>query len=184
MAAPTIAVLVGSLRKASFTRKVAHALEPFAPELSFVEIELGNLPLYNEDLDHTSPPGEWSVFRDRIREADGYLIATPEYNRSIPGVLKNALDVGSRPAGKNAFAGQKPGAVVSVSPYSMGGFGANHHVRQVLTYLDIVTLQQPEMYVKDAGKLFDGDGKLTDDDAKKLFAKFGKAFTAWVKRQR
>ena len=180
MAGPSIAVLVGSLRKESLTRKVARALQPFMPELAFVDLELGNLPLYNEDLEG-SPPKEWTVFRDRLREANGYLFATPEYNRSMTGALKNALDVGSRPGGKSSFAGRKPGAVVSVSPSSMGGFGANHHVRQALTFLDIATLQQPEMYVKEAGKILDADGNLTPD-AKKLFAKFGEAFTAWVKQ--
>lgn len=177
-----IAVLVGSLRKDSWTRKVARALEPFMPAHTFEHVELGDLPLYNQDLETEPPPAAWTRFRDQVRAADGYLFATPEYNRTIPGALKNALDVGSRPPGKSAFAGTKPGAVVSVAPGLIGGFGANHHLRQALVFLDVAVLQQPEMYVNNAAKLFDEHGGLADDGAKKLFEKFGAAFTAWTKR--
>src|SRR4051812_27555704 len=118
-----IAVLVGSLRKDSWTRKVARALEPFMAGHTFEHIELGDLPLYNQDLETETPPAAWTRFRDQLRAADAYLFATPEYNRSIPGALKNAVDVGSRPPGKSAFAGGKPGAVVSVAPGMIGGFG-------------------------------------------------------------
>lgn len=174
-----IAVLVGSLRKDSFTRKVAHAIAELTPGLAFHEVALGDLPLYNQDLD-TAPPEAWAKFRDQLRAADGYLFATPEYNRSISGVLKNAIDVASRPYGQSSFGSHKPGAVISVSPGALGAFGANHHLRQSLVFLDVIVLGQPEMYINNAGKLFGDDGKLANDDIKKLLTKFGEAFTAWV----
>ena len=124
-----VAVLVGSLRKDSFTRKVANAVVELAPDSLRLEIvEVGNLALYNQDLE-ARPPRDWVGFRDRIRGADGVVFATPEYNRSIPGVLKNAVDVGSRPYGKSVWM-RKPTAIISVSPGALGGFGANHHLRQ------------------------------------------------------
>jgi chromate reductase len=181
MPAPKIAVLVGSLRKDSVTRKVVRAIEPLAPDLSFTEVEIGDLPLYNQDLEVEPPPAAWARFRGQLNDAVGYLFATPEYNRSIPGALKNAIDVASRPYGKSAFGEGKPGAVISVSPGAIGGFGANHHVRQSLVSLDLAMMQAPEMYVNNAFKLFDGDGKLADEAAKGLFTKFGATFTSWVK---
>lgn len=180
--AKNIALLVGSLRKDSISRKVAHALLPFAPDLSFTEVAIGALPLYNQDLEVVPPPAEWAAFRDQLRAADGYLFVTPEYNRTIPGALKNAIDVGSRPYGQSAFGGNKPAAVVSVSPGLIGGFGANHHLRQSLVFLDLSVLAQPEMYVNNAGKLVDAGGQVTDEGAKALFGKFGKAFTALIAR--
>jgi chromate reductase len=175
----TIAVLVGSLRKGSFTRKVATAIAELTPSLQFTQIEIGHLPHYNQDLDPDASPAEWVAFRDQIRPMDGLLFTTPEYNRSVPGVLKNAIDVGSRPYGKSVFAG-KPGAVVSVSPGALGGFGANHHLRQSLVFLDVHPLAQPEMYVNNVAKAFDEHGKLVNDDLRALLTKFGVAFTAWV----
>ena len=176
----TIALLVGSLRKDSYTRKVAETLAQFAPALAFHPIEIGHLPHYNQDLDPDRPPAEWVAFRDQVRPLDGVLFATPEYNRSVPGVLKNAIDVGSRPYGHSVWSG-KPGAVVSVSPGAIGGFGANHHLRQMLAFLDVPCLQQPEMYVNNAAKLFDDQGKLAEAP-RKLFETFGAAFTRWVER--
>jgi chromate reductase len=175
----SIAVLVGSLRKESHTRKIARAVESVTPGLAFTHVEIGDLALYNEDLD-TSPPASWTTLRAALGKADGYLFATPEYNRSIPGVLKNAVDVGSRPGGKSSFGSKKPAAIISVTPYSLGGFGANHHLRQALAYLDLAVLAQPEMYISNAGKLLDADGGFTSDDTKQLFTRFGAAFTAWV----
>ena len=176
--ARTIALLVGSLRKDSFTRKVAHAIVAVTPKLAFQHIDISKLSPYNQDLDATPPPADWVALRDAIRPLDGVLFATPEYNRSVPGLLKNAIDVGSRPYGHSVFAG-KPGAVVSVSPGSLGGFGANHHLRQMLVFLDVPCLQQPEMYINNASKIFDDDGKPTDA-LSALFTTFGAAFTAWV----
>ena len=180
--ARNVAVLVGSLRKESFTRKVANAIAELAPaELALEQLAIGNLPLYNQDLDTGSPPGEWQQLRDRVRRADGVLFATPEYNRSVPGLLKNAIDIASRPYGKSAWAG-KPCAVVSVSPGAIGGFGANHHLRQMLVFLDMPALQQPEMYINNADKLFDSQGKLVNDGMRDLFTKFGAAFAHWIER--
>ena len=150
-----VAVLVGSLRKDSINRKVAKALVEVAPEglkLSFVDI--GQLPIYNQDGDE-KPPAEWTAFRERISAVDAVLFVTPEYNRSVPAVLKNAIDVGSRPCGKNAWSG-KPGAIVSASPGGIGGFGANHHLRQSLVFLNVPAMAQPEAYIGGADKLFGG----------------------------
>ena len=178
-----VAVIVGSLRKESFTRKIANALAEVAPkELHLEQLEIGSLPLYNQDLEKPSPPGEWQRFRDQVRHSDAVLFATPEYNRSVPGVLKNAIDVGSRPYGKSAWA-HKPCAVVSVSPGNLGGFGANHHLRQMLVFLDMPAMQQPELYVNGADKLFDAQGTLVNDNMREMLAKFGAAFERWIERQ-
>jgi chromate reductase len=179
MARKKIAVIVGSLRKESFNRKMAKALMALAPaSLDCELVEIGGLPLYNQDLDE-SPPAAWTTLRERIRRSDGVLFVTPEYNRSVPGVLKNALDVGSRPYGKNAWAG-KPGAVVSVSPGAIGGFGANHHLRQSLVFLDVPAMQQPEAYVGHAADLFDEAGSLSSESTREFAAAFMAAFAAWV----
>jgi chromate reductase, NAD(P)H dehydrogenase (quinone) len=175
-----VVVLVGSLRKDSFTRKVANALIALAPPSMRMEIvPIGDLPHYNQDDETETPPPAWVNFRERVRRADAVLFTTPEYNRSVPGVLKNAIDVGSRPYGKSAFSG-KPAAVVSVSPGALAGFGAHHHLRQSLVFLDMPTLQQPEMYIGNAGTLFDASGALTKDSTREFFGKFLMAFGAWI----
>jgi chromate reductase len=177
-----IAVLVGSLRKASWTRKVANAMIELAPaSLQFEHVEIGALPHYNQDLETDSPPAEWVAFRDRVRPVDGVLFATPEYNRSVPGVLKNAIDVGSRPYGKSVFSG-KPAGVISVTPGALGAFGANHALRQSLVFLDMPAMQQPEAYINQAATLFDGDGKLASDKTREFFTKYMAAFASWVER--
>ena len=174
-----VAVLVGSLRKASLNRRTAKALAELAPPSLKLDIaEIGDLALYDEDAED-SPPAAWTRFRTRIKAADAVLFVTPEYNRSVPGVLKNALDVGSRPYGRNVWSG-KPGAVVSVSPGAMGAFGANHHLRQSLVFLDVPAMAQPEAYVGGAEKLFDADGKLVDDGTRKFLGRFMEAFAAWI----
>jgi chromate reductase, NAD(P)H dehydrogenase (quinone) len=174
-----VAVVVGSLRKDSINRKLARALMELAPsslELGFAEI--GELSPYNQDLD-AAPPAAWTIFRDDIRAADAVLFVTPEYNRSVPGVLKNALDIGSRPYGHSVWKG-KPAAVVSASPGAYGGFGANHHLRQSLMFLDMPAMQQPEAYLKSADKLFDAEGKLADEDTRKFLLGFMQSFAAWA----
>ena len=177
-----IAVLVGSLRKGSFNRKLAKALIEVAPAPLQLEIvEIGELPLYNADYEESNMPPAITAFRDRMRRAQGVLFVTPEYNRSVSGVLKNAIDVGSRPYGKSVWTG-KPGAVVSVSTGAMGGFGANHHLRQSCVFLDIPMLQQPEAYIGGADKLFDEAGKLTNDSTRQFLANFMHAYAAWVER--
>lgn len=174
-----VAVLVGSLRSGSYNRALARALEGVAPPtLRLQEVEIGNLEIYNEDLDQREP-ASWLTFRQRIRAADALLFVTPEYNRSIPGALKNALDVGSRPYGQSAWEG-KPGAVVSASPSSIGGFGANHHLRQALVFLNVPVLQQPEAYIGHVDKLFDDRGALTSQSTRHFLAQFMSRFDAWV----
>jgi chromate reductase len=181
MATRKIAVLVGSLRKESFTRKVAKALMLLAPPTLDMEIvEIGQLPLYNEDDDTGNPPATFTEFRNRIRDVDGVLFCTPEYNRSIPGVLKNAIDVGSRPYGQAVWNG-KPCAVVSVSPGAIGGFGANHHLRQCLPFLNMPCMPAPEAYVGGVAAKFNGD-QLADDSTRKFLQTFVDAFATWVER--
>ncbi len=178
-----VAVIVGSLRKESFTRKVALALAALVPgSLELEVVEIRQLELYDQDLED-NPPATWLAFRDRLRRADAVLFATPEYNRSVPGALKNAIDVGSRPYGKSAWQG-KPGAVISVSPGAIGGFGANHHLRQSLVFLDVPVLQQPEAYIGGAAKLFDATGALTSTSTRDFLISFGEAFARWIERTR
>lgn len=179
-----IAVLVGSLRKESFNRKVADAIAASKPaNLEFEQVPIGDLPFYNEDLETASPPPQWTAFRDRIRAADGVLFVTPEYNRSVPGVLKNAIDVGSRPYGKSVFDG-KPAGVVSVSLGPISGFGANHHLRQSLVFLNMPVLQQPEVYIGNAATLFDKDTGALNESTRKFLGTFVDAFGKWVDRIR
>lgn len=181
MASKTIAVLVGSLRKDSYTRRVARSLIELAPAgLELTIVELRELPLYNEDDETATPPAAFTAFRDAIRQADGILFCTPEYNRSVPGALKNAIDVGSRPYGKAAFA-DKPCAIVSVSPGALGGFGANHHLRQMLPFLNMPTMPAPEAYVGGVASKYEG-AQLIDESSRAFFQKFMVAFEAWVRQ--
>jgi chromate reductase len=176
-----VAVVVGSLRKDSFNRKLAKALAAMAPASLALEIvELGQLPLYNQDDDAAPPPASVE-FKQRIAAADAVLFVTPEYNRSVPGVLKNAIDIASRPYGKSAWDG-KPAAVITVSPGAIGGFGANHHLRQSLVFLNMPTLQQPEAYIGGAGDLFDDAGNLKKPETKQFLDKILTAFAAWIER--
>ena len=176
-----IALVVGSLRKDSWNRKIADEVVRLAPEdLKMEFVEIGQLPLYNQDLDPDRPPKPWVDFRDRMRRLDGVLFATPEYNRSVPGALKNAIDVGSRPYGKSVFSG-KPAAIASVSPGQIGGFGANHHLRQCCVFLDMPCMQQPEVYVSHADKLLDENGKVVEK-SRDFLKKFMDAYATWVER--
>ena len=177
-----VALIVGSLRKESYTRKIANAVVELAPaSLRFERVEIGNLPLYNEDLDHGSPPQAWAEFRDRVRGLDAVLFATPEYNRSIPGALKNALDVGSRPYGKSVWSG-KPSAIISVSPSSIAAFGANHHLRQCLVFLDMPCMQQPEAYISKVTELLDDKGLVKSSGTRDFLQKVATAFGDWIER--
>ncbi len=174
-----VAVLVGSLRKDSFNRKIALALADLAKDkLDLQIVEIGGLSFFNQDLE-AAPPADWVAFRDKIRAADAVLFVTPEYNRSVPGALKNAIDVGSRPYGHSVFSG-KPAAVISSSPGALGGFGANHHLRQSLAFLNMPALQQPEAYLGGVGDWFDETGKLTNESARGFLAKFADAFAGWI----
>lgn len=177
-----VAVLIGSLRKDSLNRKMANALMAMAPAgLALSEVTIGDLALYNSDLDNETPPAAWKTFRQRIAAADAVLFVTPEYNRSVPGALKNAIDVGSRPYGSSVWSG-KPGAVISVSPGAIGGFGANHHLRQSFVFLNILPLQQPEAYIGNAGKLFAADGGIAVPETHEFMKKYLDAFAKWVDR--
>ncbi len=175
-----IAVFVGSLRQESFNRKMAMALMKVSPDSLELEIvEIGELPLYNQDLDGDDPPAVWTQFRERVRKYDGVLFVTPEYNRSVPGVIKNAIDVGSRPYGKSVWGG-KPGAVMSVSTGAIGGFGASHHLRQSLVFINVPTMQQPEAYIGHAADLFDENGDLANDITREFITKYLQKFAEWV----
>jgi chromate reductase, NAD(P)H dehydrogenase (quinone) len=180
-----VAVLVGSLRRGSFSRKVARAAIALAPNSLAMEIvEIGDLLLYNEDLeDAPAKPSSWLTFRDRIRGVDGVLFVTPEYNRSVRGVLKNALDVGSRPRVESVWS-RKSCAVISVSLGALGGFGANHHLRQSFVFLDMPAMQQPEAYIGNAPSLFDGHGALTNEKTREFIQKIVTAFEQWIRTHR
>lgn len=175
--------IVGSLRRQSFSRRLAVALGSVAPAaLKLALVPIGGLPLYNQD-DDTEPPAPWREFRERIRRADAVLFVTPEYNRSVPGVLKNAIDVGSRPYGQSAWNG-KPCAVASCSPGSQGAFGANHHLRQSLVFLNMPVMQQPEAYIGGIDKLVDEQGTFTNDSTRDFCRKFMESFHRWIESLR
>jgi len=176
-----VAVIVGSLREASLSRKIALALGRMAPEnLKLDIVEIGNLPFYNEDLE-AEAPAEWTAFRETIKAADAVLFVTPEYNRSFPGALKNAIDVGSRPYGQAVWSG-KPVAVASTSMGALGGFGANHHLRQSLSFFDMPLLQQPEAYFGATHTYFDEAGEVQVESTRALMKTFIDAFGAWVEK--
>lgn len=176
-----IAIVVGSLRKDSFNRKVANELIRIQPASLDMEIvEIGDLQHYNEDLDNENPPATWQRFREQIKAVDGVLFVTPEYNRTIPGVLKNAIDVGSRPYGQNAWE-RKPAAIISTTPGPYGAFGANHALRQPLVFLDVPTMQQPEAYLANIHESFGANGLLTERTASFL-QNFLDAYAQWVEK--
>lgn len=181
MGAIKVAVLVGSLRKGSFNRRLAHAVERLAPaELSFQHVRIDNLPLYNQDFDHDYP-AVCRELKDQIKAVDALLFVTPEYNRSIPGVLKNAIDIASRPYGTNAFAG-KPGAVIGISVGATGTALAQQHLRNVLAYLDVPLLGQPEVFIKFTEGLIDEDGNIHAEGTRKFLQEFVDRYVAWVRR--
>ena len=175
-----IAIIVGSLREGSINRKIARSICALRNDnLDCSMIEIGDLPLYNSDLDE-NPPEPWARFREQVGAADGVLFVSPEYNRGIPGVLKNAIDVGSRPYGKSVF-DKKPAAIVTVSPGSIGGFGSNHQIRQAAVFLNMPVMQHPEAYLGHVSdNSFDADGCLKDGPLKDLVVSLSKAFGDWV----
>ncbi len=176
-----VALIVGSLRKGSFTRAIGMAIKDLAADrLDLVPVEIGDLPLYNPDLEEDIPAA-WARFREAVSGTQAVLFATPEYNRSVPGALKNALDVGSRPFGHSVWSG-KPAAIVSVSPGAIGAFGANHHLRQSLVFLDMPTLQQPEAYVGNVQGLLDGEGRLANDGTRDFLKTFADTFADWIEK--
>ncbi|HEY9572924.1 MAG TPA: NAD(P)H-dependent oxidoreductase [Pusillimonas sp.] len=175
-----IAIIVGSLRKDSINRKVAQGLIQLAPDaLSMEIVEIGHLPLYNQDYDADSP-APYTEFRNKIAAVDGVLFATPEHNRSMPAAMKNAVDVGSRPYGKSVWSG-KPGAIISASPSMLGAYGASQHLRQSLTCLNIYCMPNPETYLSQADKLFDPAGALTET-GQSLLGRYIESYAQWVAR--
>jgi chromate reductase len=176
-----IAVVVGSLRRESFNRQLANALAKLAPPgFEFVQLRIDDLPLYNQD-DEGNPPEPVRRLKTEIAAAQGVLFVTPEYNRSVPGVLKNAIDHASRPYGQSAWAG-KPAAVIGVSVGAVGTSLAQQHLRNILAYLDMPTLGQPEMFIQNKPGLFTPDGAVGPDDTKQFLQKFVERFAEWVKQ--
>jgi chromate reductase, NAD(P)H dehydrogenase (quinone) len=175
-----IAIIVGSLRKDSINRKVARSICGLrCDNLDCSMIEIGDLPLYNQDLD-SNPPEQWTRFREQVAASDGVLFCSPEYNRGIPGVLKNAIDVGSRPYGQSVF-DKKPAAIVTASPGSIGGFGSNHQIRQAAVFLNMPVMQQPEAYLGHVSEdAFDENGCLKEGPLKDLVTVVANSFHGWV----
>lgn len=177
-----IGVVIGSLRKNAFSKSVANCMISLAPEEFDMQIlEIGNLPIYNQDFDEGEEIEVYSKFREKVRSMDAILIVTAEHNRSIPAVLKNALDVASRPYGQNAWSG-KPGAIVSQSYGAIGGFGANHHLRQVTSFLNIHMMGQPECYLGEMMNCLDENGVITSERTIKFLKQFMDAYEAWVNK--
>ena len=178
-----VGIIVGSLRKESVTKLLAENVAPMFPEgfdTEFIQIE--NLPFYNEDLDtEDNPHEEYTKFRNTMKNVDAVLFVTPEYNRTMPAVIKNALDVGSRPIGQSIW-DNKPAAVMSQSVSGLAGFGANHNIRQALTFLNVYPMQQPEVYVGGSWELFDENGKLNNEDTANFLQSTVDAFVAHIER--
>jgi len=180
---PEIGVLIGSLRKESFSRKLAdNVIDMFPDEYEPEIVNIGKLPLYNQDYDDQgNAPAEYAAFRNKMKEMKAFLFVTPEYNRSMPAVLKNALDVGSRPYGQNVFDG-KPALIISQSIGGIGGFGANHHLRQVLAFLNMPVVQQPEAYIPNSSQLFDENGKIINKDTVQFLQTVVNSFVELIKK--
>ena len=177
-----VGVIVGSLRKGAYSRMLARALPQLTPSsLQLVDIGIGDLPLYNYDLETDRPPPAWTTFRTAVKSVDALLFVTPEFNRSMPGAVKNAMDVGSRPWGDSAWSG-KPAGVISLSPGALGAMASNHHLRQVLMAVNLAAMPYPEAYIPAAGSLFDEAGNLTSADTRQFLQTFMEAFAVWVGR--
>ena len=181
MAQFQIGVVVGSLRRDSFNRKLADGLVRLGPaDFSFKHLQIDDLPFYNQDDDANQAPSVKRL-KSEIAACQGILFVTPEYNRSMPGVFKNALDIASRPLAVNAWDG-KPGAIASVSPGAAGAFGATHHLRQSLIGLNVAAMPQPEVYLGHASDLFAADGSIANERTRGYVAKFLVAFSTWIDR--
>jgi chromate reductase len=180
MASPhNIVVLVGSIRKESFTLKIANALAKLAPDtLKLDVVSLHGISFFDQDLE-TTPPADWLAFREKIQKSAGVLFVTPEYNRSIPGVLKNAIDVGSRPSGKSSFLG-KPIGIISNSPGPLGGVSAAKHLQNILPGISGPILGQPEIYLNGVGDAFDEKGHLAKEGLQKVLQQYIDAYAAFV----
>lgn len=181
MSKKTVGIFVGSLRRNSYSKAIAEYVASLAPsDFEMRLIPLGDLPIYNQDLDDDgNPPEAWTKFREEVKTLDGFLFVTPEYNRSVPAVLKNALDVGSRPYGASVWDG-KAGGIISVSPGGLSAFGANHHLRQSMVFLNILTLQQPEAYIGNVASLLNDKGEVTNERTQGFLRQYVDAFVKWV----
>ena len=179
MAAPKVAVVIGSLRKDSFNRQLAQAVRKLAGDkFEFLEAGIGDLPLYNQDDDANFPAAS-TRFKHLIESADAVLFVTPEYNRSVPGVLKNAIDIGSRPSGSNSFAGKRA-AIIGTSPGAHGTVSSQQHLRNVLSAVDLAVLAQPEVAVQFKEGLIGADGEVLDERLRKRLETFVQKFAEWV----
>jgi chromate reductase len=177
-----ILTLVGGISRHSLNQKLFRGLKEIAKsEAEFIAVDLSSLPFFSQDLEN-DPPDRVSEFKDHIRGADAVLFITPEYNRSIPGVLKNAIDWGSRPYGHNLW-DHLPAGIMGASIGNVGTFGAQHHLRQILSYLNMEVMNQPEFYFN-GSKAFDDQGKLIDDSARELLKKFWSALKEWIEHSR
>ena len=177
-----IGIIVGSLRKESYSLKIAKNLIGLAPEGFELEIvPIGDLPLFNEDVDGENAPEAYHEFRSKMKEKQGVIFLTPEYNRSMPGCLKNAMDVGSRPKGQSIW-GNKPGMVISLSQGNMSGFGANHHLRQVLVNVNVPTMPQPEIYLAKVQEMVDAEGNITNPKTTELLQKAMDSYVKWFQK--
>jgi chromate reductase, NAD(P)H dehydrogenase (quinone) len=177
--AHNVAVIVGSLRKEAFSLKTANAMAKLAPsQLKLNVVSLHKLSFFNQDLE-ANPPADWLAFRETLQKSDAVLIVTPEYNRSIPGVLKNAIDIASRPYGKSSFAG-RPIGLFGTSPGAHGGVSAVKHLQQIMPGISGPIMQQPEAYAGGLGDAFDAAGEVTKDSLKQFLTTYIQAFAAWV----
>jgi len=178
-----IGIIVGSSRKDSYSKKISKAVLSMVPkDFEFKIISLDDLPIYNQDFDDNgNVPESYVEFRNEVMALDGVIFITPEYNRSVPAVLKNALDVGSRPYGKSVWNG-KPAAIFSNSPGNIAAFGANHHLRQSMVFLNMPTMQQPEVYLSKVHELFEENGDLKEGATKVFIQKAVDAYISWFKR--
>lgn len=179
MSKKKIGIILGSLRKGAYSRCVANCLIENAPEsLELKIIGIGDLPLYNQDFD-ADYPAPYLKFKEEVKAVDGLIFITPEHNRSIPAALKNALDVGSRPWGQSVWSG-KPGAIISLSPGALSGFGANHHLRQPCSFLNIYMMSSPECYLGGIDKGIDENGKLSCDKTVSFLNDFMTSYVKWI----
>jgi len=177
-----VGIIVGSLRKGAYTRMLGNASKELAPSSwTTADIAIGELPLYNQDLETESPPPAWTAFRQQVGGCDGILFITPEYNRGMPAALKNAIDVGSRPSKESVWRG-KPAAVISLTPGKLGAMAAHQQLRLGLSIIGVPVMPSPEMYLAGAGDLFDGGGKLADEETRKRLASMLNDFDTWIGR--
>jgi len=177
-----VGIIVGSLREGSYSRMLARALPELSPpSMQFTTIEIGALPLYNQDLETANPPAAWTEFRQGVIATDALMFVTPEYNRGIPGALKNAIDVGSRPWGYSAWNG-RPAGVISITPGALGAMAAHHQLRQVMYGVNLVVMAYPEAYLPDAATLFDESGKLVSPETREFLAGLLRSFEQWIDR--